>query len=172
MRIRLVIDLQYPMASSQEHEELIKHRLSAQVIAAARSKQFNVLTVDEETEITVGEVMVGCARVAEDDKYPQAVAAAAAGVPEKDATLLPDPHVYGDEDGDYWFASGHLSVDDMVTAVIDWECEVADPIDATDVDWATHSIYHVIEDPDNSERYLIVSHDHPNAQPMTSIRRM
>ena len=188
MRIRLVIDLQYPTASSQEHEELIKHRLSAQVLAAARTKQFNVLALDEQETIKVEEIMVGCARV--EDRAPAigpgcvpmqtekvdsvATQTVDPGLPEQRPDSIPvgaDPNVYGDEDGDYWFASGHLEVHKMVDAVIAWESEVADPIDSRDINMGSHKTYYVIEDPENPEMYRVVNGDSVGAQPMTSIRR-
>jgi len=196
MRIRLVIDLTYPTASTSDEEELIKHRLSAQVMAAARAKQYNVLALDEQEEIEVGEVMVGCARVEEPDTSTGAaetVATAAVGVPEEKAThgglvagrrgppmgqagkINPEtlePNVYGGEDGDYWYASGHLNVADMMEAVIKWEKEVSDDLlGADDIDIDSHGTYYVVEDPDNSERYKVVGEDYPEAQPMTQIRR-
>ena len=164
MRIRLVIDLLYPGATSAADEELIKHRLSTQVLATAREQQFNVLALDEQKTIKVEEIMVGCARVED--------AAPAFGTDTKPEKVFPpDPGVYGDEDGDYWFASGHLSVGDMVKAVIAWESEVADPINVADIEVKSHSTYYVVEDPENSEKYKLVESDFPGAQPMTSIRR-
>jgi len=173
MRIRLVIDLMYPGVTSAADEELIKHRLSAQVLAAARTKQFNVLAQDERETIKVEEIMVGCARV-EDTEPVVATQTVDPGLPEHRVSPCDcdeDPHVYGDEDGDYWFASGHLTVDEMTAAVLAWEAEVADEIPSGDVNRLTHSHYFVIEDPENSEMYKLVEGDVQGAQPMTSIRR-
>lgn len=182
MRIRLVIDLQYPTASTSEEEELIKHRLSSQVMVAARTKQFNVLARDERETIKVEEIMVGCARV---NMSPPVIATQTVdpGLPEQRPAIpmgqagkinpeTLEPNVYGDEDGDYWFASGHLGVDEMTAAVLAWEAEVADEIPSGDVDRLTHKTYYVVEDPENSEMYQLVDHDFPGAQPMTSIQRV
>lgn len=163
MRIRLVIDLLYPTAKTHAELSLIKHRLSAQVMAAARTKQFNVLALDEQETIKVDEIMVGCALVEE--------TAPAFGTDHHSAKIDSAPNVYGDEDGDYWFASGHVEVDEMVKAVIEWESEVADPIGTDDVNRNSHHTYYVIEDSENSEMFKVVEEDHPGAQPMTSIRR-
>lgn len=177
MRIRLVIDLQYPTAKTPDDEKLIKHRLSAQVMAAARTKQFNVLALDEQEMIKVDEIMVGCARV--EDAAP-AIGPGCVPMqvekiePEPLPATIPvgaDPNVYGDEDGDFWFATGHLEVHKMVDVVIAWESEVADPIDSRDINMGSHSLYYVIPDPDDEERYRVVNGDSIGAQPMTSIRR-
>ena len=168
MRIRLVIDLMYPTASTVADEALIKHRLSSQVMAAARTKQFNVLTVDEAETIKVEEIMVGCARV--EDTAPPIGPGFALQPAQKVESV--DPNVYGDEDGDYWFASGHLNVADMMEAVLKWEKEVTDDLlGADDIDIETHRNYYVVPDPENDERFKIVTHAYPGAEPMTSIRR-
>ena len=167
MRIRLVIDLLYPSASTPEQEGLIKHRLSAQVMSAARMKQFNVLALDEQETIKVEEIMVGCARVEE-----TVSAIGENALPELTEKIKPEPNVYGDEDGDYWFASGHLEVSEMMEAVIKWEKEVTDDLlGADDIDIETHRNYYVVLDPENDERFKIVTHAYPGAEPMTSIRR-
>ncbi len=173
MRIRLVIDLQYPSASTPEQEALIKHRLSAQVLSAARTKQFNVLALDEQETIKVDEIMVGCARV-EEKEAVKPVSDTEMAYVAKEAVSIPvgaDPNVYGDEDGDYWFASGHLDVIEMITAVRAWEAEVADPIRADEVDRFSHKHYYVVPDPLDDERYKVVEPHFPGAEPMTSIRR-
>ena len=82
-----------------------------------------------------------------------------------------DYNVYGNEDGEQWFATGHLTVEEMVTAAMRWEEEVADPIDREDFNLASHQNYYVVPDPADEERYLIVEADYPNAEPMTTIRR-
>lgn len=164
MRIRLVIDLLYPTAKTADDEALIKHVLSAQVMAAARTSQFNVAATDDIDPIPVGEVMVGCAKV--EDCVP-AMAKVATPAPQEPEAL----NIYGDEDGDFWFATGHVEVHKMVDAVIAWESEVADPIDSRDIDMGSHSTYYVVEDPKDSERFQLVDSDFPGAQPMTSIRR-
>jgi hypothetical protein len=167
MRIRLVIDLLYPTAKTSEEEALIKHVLSAQVLSAARMKQFDVAATDDIDAIAVDEVMVGCARVEE-----KAPAIGPGCIPMQVEILKKPPvNVYGDEDGDYWFATGHVEVHKMVDAVIAWESEIADPIDSRDIDMGSHKTYFVIEDPDDSERYRVVNGDSVGAQPMTSIRR-
>ena len=179
MRIRLVIDLTYPTASTSDEEELIKHRLSAQVMAAARAKQYNVLALDEQEEIEVGEVMVGCARVEETtpEASPDASTQTAdPGIPMGQVGKINpetlEPNVYGDEDGDYWYASGHLNVADMMEAVIKWEKEgIVGRLGADEIDIDSHGTYYVVEDPSNSERYKVVGEEYPGAQPMTQIRR-
>ena len=163
MRIRLVIDLMYPTAKTPKELELIKHRLSAQVMAAARTKQFDVLALDEQETIKVDEIMVGCALV--EDSAP----VVAAGTPME--KMDPAPNVYGDEDGDYWFATGHLGVGEMVREVIAWESEVAEPISVADIEVKSHTTYYVVDDSKDSERFKVVDSDFPGAQPMTSIRR-
>jgi hypothetical protein len=160
-----VIDLLYPTAKSADDEALIKHRLSAQVMSAARMKQFNVLALDEQETIKVDEIMVGCARV--EDTAPVIGPGAKVGSNEP----AKDPNVYGDEDGETWFASGHLGVDYMITVVRQWEAEVAEPIPEDEIDRLTHSTYYVVLDPENEERLKLVDHDFPGAEPMTSIRR-
>lgn len=80
-------------------------------------------------------------------------------------------NVYGDEDGDSWFATGHITAKEMVTAAMDWEAEVADPIEESEFDLSSHSNYYVVPDPNNDERYLVVDKDHAGAEPMTMIRR-
>lgn len=169
MRIRLVIDLLYPTAKTPDDEALIKHRLSAQVMSAARMRQFDVLALDEQETIKVDEIMVGCARVemaavdpAKSDTQP--------GWPLGGARA-PELNVYGDEDGEMWYATGHIGVEEMITAVRAWEAEVAEPIKSSAIDRLTHSTYYVVPDPKDAERYQLVDADFPCAQPMTSIRR-
>ena len=88
-----------------------------------------------------------------------------------DAEIESRMHLYGDEDGERWFACGHWTVDDMIGAAMKFEAEVADPVGRDIFDRKSLSQYWVIEDPDNDERYKVVEAGHEDAEPMTMIAR-
>ncbi len=78
------------------------------------------------------------------------------------------------EDGEMWFAQGHVPLAVMAAKVVEWEKDVGGDTTITageNIDPTSLSHYHVINDPDNEERYKIVPGTHPGARPMTSIRR-
>ncbi len=63
MRIRLVIDLEYPNLESDEDVARVKDVLSDRVVSMARDGAFNLIEPDP--GINVGEVLVGCAVIEE-----------------------------------------------------------------------------------------------------------
>ena len=160
MRMRLVLELTYPEALTPEDEAAISKCLSEVMLKLAREDSFNVERSDLRISLKVGEVAVGCAVVSD--------------ILTRETPLTweaPDTNVYGDENGESWYAVGHIGVDEMVAAVMDWEAEVADAIDESEIERESHSIYYVVPDPDNEEKYLNVGGNHPKAEPMTSIQR-
>ncbi len=162
MRMRLVLELTYPEALTPEDEAAISKCLSEVMLKLAREDSFNVERSDFRISLKVGEVAVGCAVVSDilTRETPLTVEAL-------------DTLVYGDEDGETWYAVGHLTEDEMVAAVMKWEAEVADAIDENEINRDSWGTYHVTPDPDSEEgRYQIVAPGHPKAEPMTLIRRL
>ena len=62
MRVRLVIELDYPMVDTEAEVDVIKDILAGRVVGMARDKLFNV----ENTDIQVGEVMTGVGVICEE----------------------------------------------------------------------------------------------------------
>ena len=161
MKFRLVVELEYPNAVHVTDEEEVKSKVAEIMLMLAKAKGFTVRDPGELPALEVSEIMVGCARM---EEAPDA----------KEPTARREIDVYGDEDGDMWFASGHFTVDEMVAGVLAWEADVADAIPEEVIDRKSYSAYHVIPDPDSDkeDRYKIVDPCHPGAEPMTSIRRL
>lgn len=79
--------------------------------------------------------------------------------------------IWGDEDGEAWYAPGHHAIEPMVEAIYKWEDEVSGvPLDEICIRRETHEHYYVVQNPDNDERFIVVGPDFPGAKPMTIMR--
>ncbi len=89
-------------------------------------------------------------------------------------------NIWTDKDGDCWFAEGHVSRAEMIEAVLEFERQaIGDKPEAASFAVkffaeAPHilSYYYVVNDPDDSERYLFVDKEHDCAQPITMMGRL
>ncbi len=89
-------------------------------------------------------------------------------------------NIWTDEDGDCWFAEGHVSRAEMIEAVLEFERQaIGDNPEASSLAVkffaeSPHALsyYYVVDDPDDSERYLLVDKDHDGARPITMMGRL
>jgi hypothetical protein len=65
MKMRLVLELDYPNAVHVTDEEAIKTKLSERMLALAKEGAFTAREPGELVGLEVSEVMVGCARIEE-----------------------------------------------------------------------------------------------------------
>lgn len=66
MKFRLVLEMEYPNAVHVTDEEEIKAKLSETMLKLARENAFTAREPGELCALEVSEVMVGCARIADD----------------------------------------------------------------------------------------------------------
>ncbi len=78
--------------------------------------------------------------------------------------------LYGSEDGDEWFADGHLDPEQMIQGALAWERDLGNTEDLPDADQMEVTHYWVIECEFNEEAYHIVAEGTPKAKPMTRAR--
>lgn len=74
MKFRLVIEMEYPNATWETDEAEIKTKLSEAMLLLAKEGGFTAREPGELCALEVSEVMVGCARIADDstDTLPPA----------------------------------------------------------------------------------------------------